>query len=69
MGRNLDGELLLPHWRFDQGFDLKLYFETATETDLVMLFAGFALLVLWKHRANLGRLFRGAEPKVGRKAG
>ena len=36
----LDGELLLPHWRFDQGFDLKLYFETATETDLVMLFAG-----------------------------
>ena len=35
---------------------------------LVMLFAGFALLVLWKHRANLGRLFRGTEPKVGRKA-
>ena len=36
---------------------------------LVMLFAGFALLVFWKHRANLGRLFRGTEPKVGRKAG
>lgn len=36
---------------------------------LVMLFAGFALLVLWKHRANLGRLFQGTEPKVGRKAG
>ena len=36
---------------------------------LVLLFAGFALLVLWKHRANLGRLFNGTEPKVGRKAG
>ncbi|MBJ3783769.1 hypothetical protein [Devosia sediminis] len=36
----LDGELLLPHWRFDQGFNLKTYFETATETDLVMLFTG-----------------------------
>ena len=36
---------------------------------LVMLFAGFALLVLWKHRANLGRLLQGTEPKVGRKAG
>jgi hypothetical protein len=36
----LDGKLLVPHWRFKQGFDLKAYFETATETDLVMLFAG-----------------------------
>lgn len=36
----LAGELLLPHWRFRQGFDLRAYFETATETDLVMLFAG-----------------------------
>lgn len=34
------GELLLPHWRFAQGFSLKTYFETATETDLVMLFTG-----------------------------
>ena len=34
------GELLVPHWRFKQGFDLKAYFETATETDLVMLIAG-----------------------------
>ena len=33
--------------------------------DLAVLFLGFALLVLWKHRANLARLFRGAEPKVG----
>lgn len=36
----LDGTLLLPHWRFKQGFDLRAYFETATETDLVMLLAG-----------------------------
>jgi glycerol-3-phosphate acyltransferase PlsY len=38
--------------------------------DLAILFVGFALLVLWKHRANIGRLGRGLEPKVGRsKAG
>ena len=36
--------------------------------DLAILFLGFALLVLWKHRANIGRLFAGTEPKVGRKA-
>jgi acyl phosphate:glycerol-3-phosphate acyltransferase len=27
---------------------------------------GFALLVLWKHRANILRLRRGTEPRVGR---
>ena len=37
--------------------------------DLAILFTGFALLVLWTHRANIGRLMRGAEPKVGRSAG
>lgn len=36
----LAGELLLPHWRFKQGFDLSAYFNTAKETDLVMLLAG-----------------------------
>ena len=36
--------------------------------DLVLLFAGFALLVVWTHRANLGRLVKGTEPKVGRSA-
>ncbi|MGB3339079.1 MAG: hypothetical protein WBA73_18035 [Devosia sp.] len=36
----LAGELLVPHWRFKEGFDLKAYFETATETDIVMLIAG-----------------------------
>lgn len=37
----LDGELLLPHWRFaGQGFDLKAYFDTAKRTDVVMLLTG-----------------------------
>ena len=36
----LDGKLLVPHWRFKQGFDLKTYFDTATRTDLVMLLTG-----------------------------
>ncbi|SMQ69983.1 hypothetical protein SAMN06295905_1714 [Devosia lucknowensis] len=36
----LEGELLLPHWRFTKGFDLKAYFDTATKTDIVMLFTG-----------------------------
>ena len=36
----LDGTLLVPHWRFRQGFDLKAYFETATTTDLVMILTG-----------------------------
>jgi glycerol-3-phosphate acyltransferase PlsY len=27
---------------------------------------GFALLVIWKHRANIQRLFAGTEPKIGR---
>ncbi len=31
----------------------------------VPMFIGFALLVLWKHRANIERLFAGEEPKVG----
>jgi glycerol-3-phosphate acyltransferase PlsY len=34
--------------------------------DLAILFIGFALLILWKHRSNIGRLLRGEEPKVGR---
>lgn len=36
----LRGELLIPHWRFQKGFDLKSYFENATRTDLVMLITG-----------------------------
>jgi hypothetical protein len=38
--RILDGQLLLPHWRFKQGFDLRTYFETAKRTDLVMIITG-----------------------------
>jgi glycerol-3-phosphate acyltransferase PlsY len=34
--------------------------------DLAILLVGFALLLLWKHRSNIGRLARGEEPKVGR---
>lgn len=37
----LAGELLVPHWRFKQGFDLRAYFETATHTDFVMLLTGY----------------------------
>lgn len=40
----LDGKLLIPHWRFQKGFDLKAYFETAKKTDLVMLITGYDAL-------------------------
>jgi glycerol-3-phosphate acyltransferase PlsY len=33
--------------------------------DLAILFLGLSLLVFWKHRANLGRLLTGTEPRVG----
>jgi len=33
--------------------------------DLALLFLGFALLVAWKHRENIGRLAAHTEPKVG----
>ncbi|HEV2518832.1 MAG TPA: hypothetical protein VGV07_26530 [Devosia sp.] len=44
----LDGKLLLPHWRFLKGFDLKAYFETAKKTDLVMLITGYDALPFLK---------------------
>ena len=34
--------------------------------DLAILFSGFALLVIWKHRANITRLIGRTEPKVGK---
>ena len=37
--------------------------------DLVPMLLGFALLVIWKHRANIARLRSGTEPRVGQKAG
>ncbi len=33
--------------------------------DLALLYFGLALLVFWKHRANVERLLVGAEPRVG----
>jgi glycerol-3-phosphate acyltransferase PlsY len=36
--------------------------------DLAILFLGFALLILWKHRANIARIAAGTEPKVGKAA-
>jgi glycerol-3-phosphate acyltransferase PlsY len=37
--------------------------------ELAVFFLGLALLVLWTHRANLGRLLSGTEPKIGQKVG
>ena len=33
--------------------------------DLALLYLGFALLVGWKHRTNIERLFAGTEPRIG----
>ena len=44
----LAGELLIPHWRFKQGFDLKAYFETAEQTDIVMILTGYGALPFLK---------------------
>jgi glycerol-3-phosphate acyltransferase PlsY len=34
--------------------------------DLTLLFLFCAMMVLWKHRANISRLLDGTEPRVGR---
>ena len=34
-------------------------------TDAALLLGGMALLVLWKHRANIARLRAGTEPRMG----
>lgn len=34
--------------------------------ELAILFLALALVVLWKHRANIDRLLSGEEPKVGK---
>jgi len=36
--------------------------------DLALHFLGFTLLVFWTHRENIGRLFAGTEPRIGRSA-
>ena len=35
-------------------------------SSLFPMLLGFALLVVWKHRENIARLVRGAEPGIGR---
>lgn len=35
-------------------------------SDLLPMLVGFALLVIWKHKANLARLKAGTEPRVGK---
>lgn len=35
--------------------------------ELFLPFAGLSLLILWKHRENIQRIFKGAEPKIGKK--
>jgi acyl phosphate:glycerol-3-phosphate acyltransferase len=37
--------------------------------DLVLPLLAFALIVLWKHRANVERLVQGREPRIGAKKG
>ncbi|GGA04820.1 glycerol-3-phosphate acyltransferase [Blastomonas marina] len=39
----------------------------AGETEAFIALAVIAVLVLWLHRANIGRLLKGEEPKVGSK--
>jgi glycerol-3-phosphate acyltransferase PlsY len=33
--------------------------------DLTLMFLAFALVVLWRHRANIERLIEGTEPRIG----
>lgn len=45
VGAILEGDLLLPHWRFGElGFDLADWFENAERTDFVLLFTGLDAL-------------------------
>jgi glycerol-3-phosphate acyltransferase PlsY len=37
--------------------------------DLVLMLLALAMIVLWKHRANIDRLLNGTEPRIGRKSG
>lgn len=34
--------------------------------DLTLMFLAFALVVLWRHRANIERLIDGTEPRIGK---
>jgi hypothetical protein len=62
----LDGRLLMPHWRFRQGFDLRVYFETAKETDLVMILTGMgAVPFLREGPIASGEDFRAIQEAFG----
>ncbi|WP_339108317.1 glycerol-3-phosphate 1-O-acyltransferase PlsY [Thioclava sp. GXIMD4216] len=37
------------------------------ERQLMLLLALLAVLIFWRHRANISRLAQGAEPKIGKK--
>ena len=39
------------------------------ETGLLLMLLGFAILVIWRHRDNIGRLKDGTEPHIGRSEG
>ena len=39
----------------------------AGRTDLAFFAAGIAALVAFRHRANIGRLLAGTEPRIGQK--
>uniref|UniRef100_UPI0035C9D829 glycerol-3-phosphate 1-O-acyltransferase PlsY n=1 Tax=uncultured Sphingomonas sp. TaxID=158754 RepID=UPI0035C9D829 len=39
-----------------------------SQFDVVLLLLALALLVVWKHRANIERLVGGVEPRIGRRA-
>ncbi len=37
--------------------------------ELVLMLLALAMIVLWKHRANIDRLLNGTEPRIGKKSG
>jgi len=37
------------------------------KVDLTLMFLAFALVVLWRHRANIERLIDGTEPRIGQR--
>ncbi len=39
-----------------------------SDFEIAALFLAFAVVVLWKHRANIERLMAGTEPRVGQKS-
>lgn len=39
------------------------------EYALFPAFAAMAVIVLWRHRANIGRILKGTEPRIGRRRG